>query len=606
MEFPVQEPGADTPLKLSVIISTFNRREVLLTRCIPSIFAQDLARNLYEVIIIVDGSTDGTAAALRELSPPFSLRIVEQPNAGLSKARNTGIARARGEQVMFLDDDFICYPDVFRLHLEAHKGKESVVVHGAIYLASGSPSSILTNANESWYREYNRRLAAEGGAIWPDGVFLISNSSTPRSILLSCGGLDEDLPAMDDFELGLRLWKLGVEFKYLPEAVGYELSVKRWRSFLFADGEAFGRTAVILSRKYPEYRVQSPLLAGVGKTVWWRRTLRRLVIQSPVSPVHLLSLPIWACEKLCRFPVMQKMGLYFLEIGRRLTEFRAALKEVGSWRKFQREFAMRLPVLLYHHVGPPQPGTHRSLTVSPVRFERQIRWLARRGFHGISPADWLRWRKEGKGLPDKPVLITFDDGYADLAEHALPVIRHCGFRAAIFVVSGQIGGTNAWDEARGSGTHRLLSADQILYWSRLGIEFGAHSRTHPDLTTLSPSELQEEVVGAKGDLERLLKAPVSSFAYPFGFHNEEVVDCVRDTFDLAFSIEPRERGINHLLTDPHLLQRTMVQPDDLVIDVALRVHAGYSPIQRLRTRLKVRTRLKHAARAVFGRRSISR
>jgi len=600
MDFPVQEAGAKTPPKLSVIISTFNRRETLLSKCLPSIFDQDLASDQYEVIIIVDGSTDGTGAALRELQPPCTLRILEQPNGGLSKARNTGIAMARGERVMFIDDDFICRPDVFRLHVEAQKGAEAVVVHGAVYQAPGSPASILSNANESWYRRYNGLLARHGGAIWPDGVFLISNSSMPRSILLSCGGFDEDLPAMDDFELGLRMWKAGVKFRYLPDAVCYEFSFKSWRSFLFNDGEAFGRTAVILSRKYPDYRVQSPLLSGMGRTVWWRRLLRRIALQSSVSPAHLLTPPIWACDKLCRFSALQKAGLRLLEIGRRLTEFRAAMKQVGSWKGLEREFGMRLPVLLYHHVGPERPGTHRSLTVSPARFERQIRWLAQRGFHGICPTEWLRWRREGKGLPDKPVLITFDDGYADLAEHAFPVLRRYGFGGAVFVVSRQIGGTNAWDEARGSGEHRLLSAEQICAWAGKGIEFGSHSRTHVDLTTLSEEELQQEVAGGKNDLERVLKSRVVSFAYPFGFHSEKVVEAVRNSFDSAFDIDPRKRGMNHLLTDRYLLQRTMVQPDDLVMDVACRAMMGYSPIEGLRARLRVRTRLKHAARAVFG------
>ena len=549
-------------LKLSVIISTYNRREVLLSESLPSVFNQDLAPDKYEVIIVVDGSTDGTGAALRELHPACSPHIVEQTNQGLSKSRNTAIALAKGELVTFVDDDIVCRPDVFRRHVEAHTDTEPVVVHGAIFQAPGMSASILGNANEAWYHRYNRRLSAHGGAIWPEGIFLISNSSTPRSTLLACGGLDEDLPAMDDFELGLRLWKSGVKFQYLPEAVAYELSVKSSRSFLFNDGEAFGRTEVMLCRKHPDYRPRSVLLTSFGRTVWWRRIPRRIALQMPVSPAYLLTLPIWLCEKLCRFPIMQKAGLFLLEIGRRFTEFRAALKETGSWKNFHREFAMRLPVLLYHHVGPPQPGTHPSLTVSPASFEHQVRWLARRGNQGICPADWLRWRLEGKGLPDKPVLFTFDDGYADLAEYALPVLRHHGFGAAVYVVTGQLGGTNAWDEARGSGTHRLMTAEQIRYWAAHGIEFGAHSRNHTDLTTLTPEKLKEEVLGSGTDIENLLGARVVSFAYPFGFYTEEVVECVRGAFNLAFGISPQNPGINYLVTDPHLLQRTMVQPGD--------------------------------------------
>ena len=81
------------------------------------------------------------------------------------------------------------------------------------------------------------------------------------------------------------------------------------------------------------------------------------------------------------------------------------------------------------------------------------------------PAAGFRWRREGKGLPDKPVLLTFDDGYADLAEYALPVLRRYGFGAGVFIVTGQVGGTNAWDEARSSGTHHLLTREQIRYWA---------------------------------------------------------------------------------------------------------------------------------------------
>ena len=586
--------------KLSVIISTFNRREVLLSQSLPSVLNQDLAPDEYEVIVIVDGSTDGTGAALRKLNPACSLRIVEQQNCGLSKSRNIGIELAKGELVTFVDDDIVCRPDVFRLHVEAHLGSEPAVVNGSIFQAPGMPASILANANESWYARYNRRLSANGGAIWPEGVFLISNSSIPRSILIECGGLDDDLPAMDDFELGLRLWKSGVKFKYLPEAMAYELSVKSLKSFLFTDGEAFGRTEVLLSRKYPEYRVRSGLLTSVSKTVWWRRIPRRIALQTPISPAHLLSAPIWACDKLCRFSTMQRAGLFLLEIGRRFTELRAAIKEAGSWKHFQNEFAMRLPVLLYHHVGPEQPGTHASLTVTPAKFERQVRWLARRGYKGICPADWMRWRQEGKGLPDKPVLFTFDDGYADLAEFALPVLRRYGFGGAVYIVTGQVGGTNAWDEALGSGTHRLMTAEQISHWAAQRIEFGAHSRSHADLTTLTQEKLEDEVLGSKADLLEILRKPVGSFAYPFGFHSEEVANCVHGAFDLAFGIDPDESGINLLDTNPSLLRRTMVQTQDSVIDVMFRVRWGYSPIQRLRTLLRLRSRFRKAVNLTQG------
>lgn len=589
------------PLKLSVVMSTYNRRDTLVSKSLPAIFAQDLPADEYEVIVIVDGSTDGTGAALRELHPSCALRIIEQPNRGLSAARNTAIGMARSDLVIFIDDDIICNPDVFRLHVEAHTGPDPVVVHGSLLLAPGNPDSILARANESWYRRYNSRLELQGGLKWPAATFLISNSSMLRSTLLACGGLDEDLPAKDDFELGLRLWKMGVRFQYLPAAVAFELSVKPSRSFLFRDGEAFGRSEVKLCRKHAVYRPCSDLLAGLGRTVWWKRFSRRSALQFPVSPSHLLMPPIWVCEKLCRLSVAQKAGLRLLEIGRRTEEFRAALKEAGSWKALQKEFGMRLPVLLYHHVGPPRPGTLSGLTVSPRKFEQQVRWLARRGYQGIRPADWLRWRQEGKGLPDKPVLLTFDDGYADLVEYALPILKRYGFGAAVYIVTGQLGGTNAWDEVRGSGTHRLMTAEQIRYWATQGIEFGAHSRTHADLTTLSVKELSEEVVGSGKDLESILGSRVVSFAYPYGFHNQAADDCVRGAFDLAVIADDKDQGLNHLLTDPFQMRRTMVQTNDSLLTLESRVRLGRNPLENLRVRVGLRTRLKRAARAITSR-----
>jgi peptidoglycan/xylan/chitin deacetylase (PgdA/CDA1 family) len=229
-----------------------------------------------------------------------------------------------------------------------------------------------------------------------------------------------------------------------------------------------------------------------------------------------------------------------------------------------------------------------------------VHWLALRGYQGICPVDWLRRRLEGTPLPDKPVLFTFDDGYADLAEFALPVLRRYGFGAAVYIVTGQLGGTNAWDEARGSGTHRLMTAEQIRHWASQGIEFGAHGRTHADLTTLLPAELEEEIAGSKSELEKLVGVPVVSFAYPFGFRTAEVVECVRGVFDLAFGIDPDDPGICYLSTDPHILPRTMIQPTDSVLDIECRVRWGYSPVHRLRTRLRLRSRLKHVAQTVFG------
>jgi glycosyltransferase involved in cell wall biosynthesis/peptidoglycan/xylan/chitin deacetylase (PgdA/CDA1 family) len=599
--------GMKPSVKLSVVVPTRNRREVLIPRTLPAMFAQDMPTDEFEIIVVVDGATDGTAQALHELQTPCSLQIIEQQNRGPSAARNTGIRAAHGDLLLFIDDDIICSPQLFRQHVEAHADSEPAVVYGSLSIALDSPLSALKYANDSWYQKYYDHLNAQNGLKLPEDDYLISNSSMPRETLVNCGGFDETMTAKEDYELALRLWKIGLRFKYLPQATACEYFQKPVRYVLHNDGKTFGETDVLLSHKHPEYRPYSAL-AGLGKIRWWNRLRRRILAGLPVNPEGLLHLPLWICDKLCRFSIVRQVGRRLLGLGRGVVEFRSAARQIGSWRALQSEFGVRLPVLLYHHVGPQHPGTIRGLTVSAERFERQVRWLARRGYKGICPADWLRWRNEGKGLPDQPILFTFDDAYEDLAEYALPVLRSYGFGAAVYVVTGQLGGTNAWDEARGCGTLRLMTAEQIRFWASQGIEFGAHSRTHADLTSLSPQDLSDEVVGSGKDIEALLGSRVVSFAYPYGFHNQTVDNCVRSAFDLAFIADDRNEGMNHLQTDPHLLLRTMVQSDDSLVAMELRARWGHNPylemknhINDLRARVALRTRLRRVAHSVMDR-----
>jgi peptidoglycan/xylan/chitin deacetylase (PgdA/CDA1 family) len=279
-----------------------------------------------------------------------------------------------------------------------------------------------------------------------------------------------------------------------------------------------------------------------------------------------------------------------------IAALRSATREAGSWRALRREFGVMLPVLLYHHVGPFRPGTDPNLTVSPQRFESHLRWLAEHGYGTIAPSDWLEWIKNGRELPENPVLITIDDAYADLAEFALPVLRRYRMSAAVYVVTRHIGGQNEWDRATGFGLQPLMTAPQIQYWAANGIEFGAHSRTHPRLTEISSDRLAEEVEGSALDLARLLGAKPISFAYPHGAWNEVVCEQVQRTFPLGLTCDP---GLNCLSTAPHLTHRAEVTPSDSMLDFMLGVHLGRLPIQYLRVYFP--RRVKSDIRRLLGR-----
>lgn len=581
-------------IKLSVIIATYNRRQIL-ARTLPTLFRQNLSPDEYEVIVVVDGSSDGTLEHLRPLKPSCAFRVIEQPNRGKVAARNAGLAVALGPLVLFLDDDIVCDPANLSAHVAAHGDGESLVVHGPVFVSLESPDTLPTEWVRGVVEEETRRWRA--GLRSPNDASVDANYSVPRSALLACGGFDETFAqAKENGDLGLCLWERGLRFHYEPKAVAWQVYVKTAAELVRKQAWWWGRNEIHLCRKHQNRRPHSSL-ATLADGSPWKKISRESVARFPLSPDAFLYLPFGVAEKLRSIPGVRRLGVRLLTKRISVSFLRGALLEAGSWQALQREFGRKLPVLLYHHVGPRRPGTSVPLTVSPGKFERQVRWLARRGYVGIRPSDWLRWRREGTGLPDKPVLLTFDDAYADVAEYALPVLQRHGFGAAVFVVTGQVGGTNRWDEVRGSGTHRVMTAEQIRCWAGRGIEFGAHSRTHPDLTTLGATELAEEVAGSGKELASITGVRTGSFAYPYGPYNQAVCDCVRGVFDLAFTTD---EGLNTLRTDPHLLRRAMVLPSDSLADLECRLRWGWSPLQRFRARVRLRTRLKRASRLVFG------
>lgn len=256
-------------------------------------------------------------------------------------------------------------------------------------------------------------------------------------------------------------------------------------------------------------------------------------------------------------------------------------------------------MLVYHDVGIPRKDSKPAHTIQTERFEKQVRWLAEQGYVTVRTQDVIRWMRDRVALPRRAVLVTFDDGYEGVARNALPVLFRYGFSAVVFVVTARVGSTNTWDEAKGFTTNRLMDAEQIRTWSRCGIEFGSHTRTHPDLTRLDDSDLQREVVGSREELAAITGAGPSGFAYPFGFLDDRVADLVRKEFPLAFSaIE----GVNSALTEPHLIRRTVVDPSDTLFDLRFRVRWGLSPWAKIRSLFRTRTALQ---RAIFRRLRIS-
>lgn len=462
---------------ISVIVPTFNRREVL-SRCLQALAQQDCPQSAFEVIVVVKGSTDGTQAFLDSLQTSLTLKVIDQANRGAAAARNTGLLAAAHKIVFFLDDNLICEPKAISEHIRAHESQTGILAFGPVLVQDRRAGSAAKRATRKFYADevYGPLETGEAPA-WPIHARVPPNSSIEKELLLSFGGYDETFgTAHEDVELGIGLWRGGVKFLYLPNAkVEHEYS-KSARELTVVEAERAGKSEVLLCRKHGEYRAVSQI-SGVKETRLFRYGSAGFVLRS-----KLVRPMVDGCFGIGRRLSAKEDRLLGVESN--LNLLRSAVREAGSWKTFRSEFWMELPVLLYHHIGQPRHGAFPELTIEPGHFEIQMQWLKDNAYTPITPGDWLLWRKSAVSLPEKPVLITFDDAYEDLVRHAFPVLRKHEFPATVFVPTAYVGRSNVWDHPKGSrsspscrparfanGQATALSlertAARILSWTRL-------------------------------------------------------------------------------------------------------------------------------------------
>jgi peptidoglycan/xylan/chitin deacetylase (PgdA/CDA1 family) len=176
-----------------------------------------------------------------------------------------------------------------------------------------------------------------------------------------------------------------------------------------------------------------------------------------------------------------------------------------------------VPVLLYHAIGNPPPGApYPELFTPPEAFRTQMRALAAAGYRPVTlDRVWRAWHG-GRRLPQKPIVLSFDDGYRGDYTVALPVLARRAWPAVLNLLVANL--------------HRVgwgLSTKMVERMARRGWEIDSHTLTHPDLTTLDPAALRHEVAGSRAVLRRLFHQPVDFFCYPYGAFDRSVVAAVR-------------------------------------------------------------------------------
>lgn len=521
----------DTP-DVSIIIPTYQRRE-LVSGLVRSLEKQRFEGS-FEVIVVVDGSTDGTTEALQHVRVPFALRVLQQPNLGLSRTRNRGASLATGGILLFLDDDMEPDPQLLAEHLRTHRSGAEVVL-GRIPLHPESPDNLLSQGVGKWATGLSERLADPD---WqPEYDDLIGGHiSVRKEVFEATGGFDERFNpegayGAEDVELGYRLIAAGRRIVFNPDAVCYQRYVVDARTHLRQNRQV-GHSDVAIVRKHPGLHDRT--FAYKTRTSEIHRILWRPVVAFPRLAGFTTTPLRWvAVRRVLQGRRDRLTALLFFSV--RSVEYWRGVSEAGG---IPRPRPVR--VLAYHAIADLSGDPVLEQYGIPLpEFEGQLDALRRAGYRFIEPLELVNMVQEGGGVPRKAVLMTFDDCYRDLLDVALPSLQERGVPAVAFAVTGRLGGSNDWDRAIGARPLPLLDAEDLGRLYEAGVEIGAHSRTHRMLPRVSNEELGEEIGGSLDDLASSGLGRLRLFAYPGGEHDHRVRSAVRRAgVRAAFTVDP--------------------------------------------------------------------
>ena len=183
------------------------------------------------------------------------------------------------------------------------------------------------------------------------------------------------------------------------------------------------------------------------------------------------------------------------------------------------KFSRYIPILMYHRIADI-PGDRNALPVE--KFREQLHYLKSNGFHTITLAMLYEHYTKGSALPPKSVLLTFDDGYKDNYEAALPLLLEYGLQAVIFPIGNWIGKENKWENFHKQPTTTMDFAE-LKKWQESGMDIASHTMNHPFLAYSSLDDISIELKDSKALLGKAFQRPVDWLCYPYGNFNKEVI-----------------------------------------------------------------------------------
>lgn len=556
--------------RFSVVIPTHERRETVV-RNVRALDRQTFRD--FEAIVVVDGSADGTAAALRALDVSFPLNVIEQRNQGVAAARIAGTAAAEGEILLYIDDDMEADPAMLAEHQRSH-GEGFDYVLGDLPLHPDSPRNLLSWGVGYWADSRRERLEAAGNELGLDDL-LTGQMSVSRRAFEQVGGFDASFTREDglvpsgDVDFGYRILKAGFRATFNPRAISYQ--------YYDVDPGDYLRRAFDIGSSEQELVIKHPEQAKKLERAPAFHTRRSRWVFGPLiaAPDALLGPLRRAVVRLVRD------GRHDERLRRLFFALRTLEYQRGARSARSRLSTGEAVVLAYHAVGDLSGDLLQEYAVPAERLAEQLDDLARRGHTFIDLETLLRALRGEERLPPKAVLVTFDDAYVDLLREGCPVLEARGIPAVVFAVAGSLGGSNDW-RREGARELPLLDAAGLKEAAARGVEVGSHCMTHRQLPKVPAEELDRELRGSAEALERAGLPRPRALAYPHGEWSNEVAAAVhRAGYEAAFTVTP---GRAARASNRYALPRIEVLASDTPKTIRVKVATAEWP-KELRVRL---------------------
>lgn len=222
----------------------------------------------------------------------------------------------------------------------------------------------------------------------------------------------------------------------------------------------------------------------------------------------------------------------------------------------------RVPVLMYHRVGEPD-NRHDIYCIRPQRFVAHMHALAAAGYHAVGINAFESWLTGRQRLPEQSFVLTFDDGFMGVYDHALPVLESLGWPATVFIVAAKIGKQSDWQVTMRypMPPHPLMGTAELRRLQAGGFSLQSHSLEHHDLTTLDPIALTHDLDESRTRIANITGDDAPRYlAYPYGRYDARVRQAAASAgFTLAFSVES---GFNSPTQDHYHIRRLDVFGSD--------------------------------------------